>query len=882
MRLYHRPNAARWLLIFAINIPALTLAEPFIPIPSWTIASSAIISKNAAHLSRPGVDTSSWYTLNATKSTLMATLIANGIYTEDDLFFSTNLLKVDSNQFRVPWYYRSEIGLQLSCDATAFYTLRTNGISSCADIYLNGHRVADKDTQAGAYVGREYDVTDHLRANGSNVLLVKVYPTDYNRDFALGFVDWNPYPPDNGTGIWRDVEVKRSGQVSLSAPRVKTGLSGEVTVFVNARNLAKNATASGALRCVVHDPQGEKVETMKSGLELTAGGYKKLKVQGKIENPQIWWPRQWGEQPLYSVQCNATVKGTSGPSDSTPAMNFGIRTVTSTLNTAYNDTTFYVNGKRFQVLGAGYTSDMFLRFDEPKLRVQFQLVLDMGLNTIRLEGKQEHPRLYELADELGIMLLAGWECCDKWEGWAFNDEGSGEKWADADYPIANLSMRHEAEMMQPHPSILGFLIGSDFWPDDRATQIYVDALKALDWPAPILSSASQRGAPALIGNGGMKMAGPYDWVPPNYWFDDQQRLGAAGGFGSELGAGVGTPQLSSLSRFLSSSDSDDLWMNPNKSLFHMSTNISSFYTREIYNTALFARYGAPNSLEDYITKAHISDYEATKSQFEAYLSRWNHERPATGLVYWMLNNAWPSLHWNLFDYYNVPGGSFYGAKAAIHKLQHIVLDMRDYSVYLVDRRVEPSAPEDGDRRIDIEVIETQGRLVVERSVDTRTEINSARKITDVPALANLMGIGFLRLRLSDANTVLSRNTYHISPAADVLDWENSTWYHTPVTSYADFRALANLTRADVEVSVEGKSVGLKNKSKVPAVFVTLSLVDEKGGDVRGAVWSENYVTLWPGEQMHVELQYTGPVEGLKIKVGGWNVDENLVRVGGGI
>jgi len=34
---------------------------------------------------------------------------------------------------------------------------------------------------------------------------VKVYPTDYNRDFALGFVDWNPYPPDNGTGIWRDM-----------------------------------------------------------------------------------------------------------------------------------------------------------------------------------------------------------------------------------------------------------------------------------------------------------------------------------------------------------------------------------------------------------------------------------------------------------------------------------------------------------------------------------------------------------------------------------------------------------------------------------------------------------------------------------------------------
>jgi exo-1,4-beta-D-glucosaminidase len=76
-----------------------------------------------------------------------------------------------------------------------------------------------------------------------------------------------------------------------------------------------------------------------------------------------------------------------------------------------------VNGHPFEVLGAGYGPDIFLRYDENRIRTFFQYMLDMGLNTVRLEGKQEHPELYELADRMGMMILAGWECCTKWEGW---------------------------------------------------------------------------------------------------------------------------------------------------------------------------------------------------------------------------------------------------------------------------------------------------------------------------------------------------------------------------------------------------------------------------------------------------------------------------------
>jgi exo-1,4-beta-D-glucosaminidase len=83
----------------------------------------------------------------------------------------------------------------------------------------------------------------------------------------------------------------------------------------------------------------------------------------------------------------------------------------------YIDTAFTVNGEPFQVIGAGYGPDIFMRFDENRVEQILTYLLDMGMDTLRLEGKQEHSELYELTDRMGIMVLAGWECCDKWEGW---------------------------------------------------------------------------------------------------------------------------------------------------------------------------------------------------------------------------------------------------------------------------------------------------------------------------------------------------------------------------------------------------------------------------------------------------------------------------------
>ncbi|KAF2733389.1 glycoside hydrolase [Polyplosphaeria fusca] len=800
----------------------------------------------------------------------MATLLESKVYDDANLFYSTNLQKVDYSQFQVPWFYRSEFAL--SGTNSSHLLLKTHGITSRADIYVNGKLVADKNTQAGAYGGLTYDITSKV-AEGNNVLLVRVYPTDYNRDLALGFVDWNPYPPDNGTGIWRDVEVAQTGPLRIEGPRVVTTLEGYVSVRVDVQNLEEQEV-KGEVACTVHDPDGTTLATPRKEVVISGKATKKVSLEMTVKTPKIWWPAQWGSQPLYTVSCTASTP--HGLSDTTPPTRFGIRTVTSHLS-ASNDTSFTINNHAFLVLGAGYTSDIFLRFSPTTLRAQLQYVLSMGLNTIRLEGKQEHPELYTLASELGVMVLAGWECCDKWEAWSFNDEGSGLLFTDPDYAIANISMRHEAALMQPHPAMLGFLVGSDFWPDDRATGIYVAALKARDWDTPIIASASQRGFPKLLGNGGMKMDGPYDWVPPSYWSSSQ--LGGAFGFGSELGAGVGTPTMSSLARFLSEGDREDLWRKPEKGLYHMSTNVSSFYTREIYNKALWARYGAPAGLQDYVLKAQMADYEAVRAQVEGFAARQSiGERPATGMVYWMLNNAWPALHWSLFDYYLHPAGAYFGARVGGRK-EHVAYDVEEGEVYVINRSLGGKGKRSLD--VEVEVLGLEGVVIAKEMLKADTEPNKSGKVGKVQGVDKIKGTALLRLVLKDGGDVLSRNVYWLSSKKDVLDWDNSTWYYTPVTKYADFTGFGAMAEANVVVTAEkGGKLRLENKSTVPAVFIQLNLVDTAGKDIVPVFWSDNYVTLWPGETQELDVQYEGAHSGVKIEVLGRNVKAQTVSLGG--
>ena len=215
---------------------------------------------------------------------------------------------------------------------------------------------------------------------------------------------------------------------------------------------------------------------------------------------------------------------------------------------------------------------------------------------------------------------------------------------------------------------------------------------------------------------------------------------------------------------------EDLWTAPDKQLFHMSRYDSQFYDRSIYNTGLYARYGVPTSLSDYLLKAQISDYEGTRSEYEAFSIRKNAERPATGVVYWMMNNAWPSLHWNFFDYYLKGAGSYYGAKMG-SRSEHVAFEYgsKNGDIWIINHTLDKQ----GARSVQIDLVTIDGKTIVSKTVAATTTPNLSRHAATVPEATKFQDAAFLRLILrDDHNSVLSRNVYWLSPTLDYLDWAN--------------------------------------------------------------------------------------------------------------
>ena len=851
-------------------------------IAQWEIQTSSKAQQSGAAVSSAGFATTDWYPVSG-RATVMAGLLENGTY--KNLFYSDNLrtaAEPDSSgePFVIPWWYRTEFSLATAAGGIRTL-LRVNGIIASADVWVNGHLVADHAAVAGAYPVHEFDVTRWVHA-GANYCALRVHPGDPRASLSMGWVDWNPTPPDNNMGPWRGVDIVRTGPVELRFPQVISTLSlpdlarAALTVKVEARNLdgvAHDATVTGqvagvALRRTIRLAPGQ-ARTVSFSPTTDAGL--------ALSHPQVWWPVGMGPHPLYRLQMAAEVDG--APSDRASAT-FGIRSVSSEL-TKQGYRRFLINGKPVLIRGAGWAPDMFLRDDAKRMEEEFGYVLDLGLNAIRSEGKLEDTRFYDLADRDGIMILPGWECCDKWESAA---KTGGEPWDAADEKVAAASMASEARLLRNHPSVIGFLIGSDNAPPTGVARIYVDTLHAEDWPMPIISAASDQ-ATVPAGPSGMKMTGPYDWVPPDYWYAD--KLGGAFGFNSETSAGASIPPLDDLTRMLSPLELQALWQHPQVRQYHAAASWSPFASIATFDNAVATRYGAPKSLADYVAKSQLENYDNVRAQFEAFNAHMDGANPSTGVIYWMLNNAWPSLHWHLYDYFLNPAGAYFGAKKANEPV-HIQYSYDTRAIVLVNHTLVGAH---GLQAL-IRVRNLDGTVRYTRRLrDIDLAGNSARQLATLPAVAGLSRAYFIELELAAADRKpISRNVYWLSTQPDELDWAHSNWYLTPVTRYADLTSLQSLPAATGQVratlrrnaadDIVTVTLSTPASSRAVALFQHVSI--KRSGDGKPALpilWSDNDVTLWPGESLTLIAHFAAQgAQAPVVEVSGWNAPTQRVPV----
>ncbi|MGD0577795.1 MAG: glycoside hydrolase family 2 protein [Bryobacteraceae bacterium] len=850
----------------------------------WAIQPSSSVRDTAASVSTPGYPARLWYKATM-PSTVVSALVRDQVYPDPYTGMNlraiagttypiasnfSNIAMPPESPFRQAWWFRTEFSAPESYQGKTLW-LRFDGINYRANVWLNGKQIAESAQMAGAWRLFEYNVTGVVKAGQKNCLAVEIFPPEAD-DLGITFVDWNPAAPDKGMGLWRDVHLDATGPVAIRFPQVITRLNlpntdkAELTVTAEARNGAERTlrgTLKGSIEALSFSQEVELAPGEAKVVTFTPDRFAQL----KLDNPRLWWPVQVGPQNLYPLKLQFE---TGGLVSDESAIKFGIREVTSKLD-AQNHRVFQINGKNILIRGAGYTFDMLLRSSPERQQAELSYVRDMNLNTVRMEGKLENDHFFELTDEMGILVLTGWCCCDHWEKWA--------NWKDEDHSIAAASLRDQIRRLRSHPSVFNWLNGSDNPPVPQVERRYIEILKELNWPNPYQSSATQKPT-EVSGETGLKMTGPYEYVAPSYWLLDTKR-GGAHGFNTETSPGPSVPPIESLQAML---PQDKLW--PINSAWDYHTGGGPFRDLHVFTEALNARYGKPQSLEEYARKAQVLAYESHRAMFEAF---GRNKYTSTGVIQWMLNNAWPSMIWHLYDWYLRPGGSYFGAKKANEPL-HIQYSYDDRSIVVVNSFYQSFAGMKAQAWVyNLDMTE---KWTKEARVDVTPD--SSTRLFNVPALQGLSGAYFVRLALADSSgKTVSTNFYWLSAQPEELDWDKSTWYVTPTKTYADMTALNALPRVQVKYSAQSEVKGdqgitrvtVENPSKSLAFSVHLKVnrgeeVDEDSDDppqvveILPVLWEDNYFTLLPGEKRTVTATYHAADLGKSkpvVQVDGWNV-----------
>jgi exo-1,4-beta-D-glucosaminidase len=838
----------------------------------WSLQSACKATESGEAISAPSYRPSGWIPTTV-PSTILAAQVAAGTYR--DIYFSTNLRSVPGmtypigenfsnlpmaaeSPYHCGWWYRKQFDVAAKLAAERYH-LQFDGINYSADIWVNGKRIADQSQIRGAYRSYEFDVSQEVRRGGENVVAVEVFPPT-EKSLAMNWVDWNPMPPDKNMGLWSKARLVSSGEVTVRHSAVFTHFEDDTlqTALLTLSADLSNQMSSAAEGELIAEVAGRRISqhvNIPPRRTIAITFHPQDFPQLRFTQPRIWWPIDYGDHPLQAATVRFIANGKITDQEQ---ISFGIREITSEF-TQNGHRLFRVNGKPILIKGGGWAPDMLLRNSPQRLADEFAMVRDLHLNTIRLEGKTESDEFFSLADRSGVLVLAGWCCCDYWEKWS--------EWSTEDIHAAAASLESQMLRLRSHPSVLGWIYGSDNPPPAEVEHQYAEVITQTQWPNPVISSASATPTTSTAASG-VKMPGPYDYVAPSYWYQDSSKFGGAFGFNTETGPGAAPEQLSELKRFLPESA---LWP-PDNSVWNFHAGGEEFKNLSRFNRAMTDTYGPVESIAPYAQIAQTMTYDGERAMFEAYSGK---RYTSTGVVQWMLNNAWPSLIWHLYDYYLVPGGGYYGAKKANEPL-HIQYTYDQHAVVVVNSTLSDTY----DLEATVEVLGPDLKALFTKTTNLETvPANSSQVTIEIPQSAWSTGAQFYFVRLSLAKgggVGVSHNFYWVPATTTVFDWAKTTFVNTPPKQpevMTDLRKLAAAT-VEAKAEVEGAAVILHiaNHSKALAFQLAAEAYDDKGNLLPVMLWNDNYIELMPDESMVLSAAVPQSYEGrtVTIRLSGWN------------
>jgi len=877
----------------------------------WKLAEAPKVVASPEAISTTGFDTAEWMSATV-PGTVLTTMIDRGRYPDPD--YGLNNLAIPEKLNRQDYWYRTEFATP-DLSGRPQLSLRLDGINYRAEVWFNGLLLGH---MTGAFTRGNFDVTRMLNPYGKNALAIRISPVPHPgipnvQSISLGaglnggamemdgptFVasegwDWNPPMHDRDTGLWQDVHLIASGAVSIGDEQVVTHLplpdttKADITLNVSLSNSAI-APVTGTLaiafegvalrRQVIVPPGGATIQF--SPAEFAAL---------HIEHPRLWWPNGYGKPELYHLTTTFTGEGyapvekklhfgvreisyelslldtggdlrrvdydpTLGRMKAQPQVDVtheGIRQVpggwaasiasgedTSPVFHAVDDTratpfmTIKVNGVRIAMRGGSWgMDDSRKRVSRERLEPFFRYDRDANLNTIRnWQGQNTEEVFFDLADEYGMLV---WN--DFWE--VTTDSN-----AEAQDPQLFLANAKDTILRyRNHPSIAMWCGRNEGVPQPIVNEGLIALTHSLDGTRYYSPSSNEVN---------LLPSGPYSYEEPSDYYSKIDR-----GFAVE----VGTSSLPTLEWFDRWLPKEDRWPISDDWAYH------NWHPNDAFRDHREAQFGKAESLEEYERQAQMMNYVDYRAIFEGFNAHmWS---PNTGRLLWMTQPSWPSMLWGILSSDYDTQASYYGTKKACEPL-HVQLDLATNDVQVINTSRE--ALQQG--KVDVDVYTLEGKLLLHRqaAVDAASDdVTQALALDLAPLLGNTTVLVHLALHDREG-ALLSENLY----------WR--------AASDAGYRALTTLASARVAVAVATKAaavgdqlvVHLKNTSAIAALNTKLTtLYVDDGSEVLPAFYSDNYLSLLPGEERTVTIDTYGADRrrALQVKVRGWNVAASTIEV----
>lgn len=213
--------------------------------------------------------------------------------------------------------------------------------------------------------------------------------------------DWGPQTID--AGIFRDIYLQGYSHARIEDIRIHQQHAKNVSVQTS---ITLSESVPGQKLCVELSEDGADKPLQTKLCKTNADGV--AAVDFVIENPKLWWPNDYGDQPLYIVR--TTLLDEDGTSLESITRRIGLRTLTISQEKDEwgNEFSFCVNGVKIFTRGGNYIPDdcLYTRITEKKLDYILESCRRAHFNCVRVWGGGYYPSdaFYDLCDEKGLIV----------------------------------------------------------------------------------------------------------------------------------------------------------------------------------------------------------------------------------------------------------------------------------------------------------------------------------------------------------------------------------------------------------------------------------------------------------------------------------------------